>query len=592
MLNIFQGKHWYRINGFAAGLVLVLALFWGSVSAVEVKVTVEGVEDELLKNVEAFLQIAQEATAGDLTVTRMNRLHAKAPDQIRAALQPFGYYGVVVDSDLKTDDQKASQWRTLYRVTPGEPTKVGHVAFEVTGEAAEDEGFPRTFGVSEGDRFVHSDYEDAKNALLLAAAGRGYLDARFERSRVTVDPERATADIDVSFAAGARYYFGPVRVEQEILDPGYLERFVHLERGEPYDQNAVLKLQTSLYDTDYFRRVEMEPVLAERDPDTGEVPLRVVAVANKRDLYRIGAGFATDIGPKITFDWTRRWVNRSGHRSKVELVVAQKSQSLNGEYRIPLSDPVKDYFYIKPELYRLDTSTRLEETASVDAARSSPWFGWRRVWGVQYRYENYDIADESEYVNELVPFVELSRTVSDNPLYTAKGYRLKFSLLGTVEYVGSTSNYVSATASGKWVRRFADDYRFITRADLGATWADSIQDVPGSRRFFAGGDQSIRGYDFEDLGPRDPDTGKVIGGRYLGVGSLELERVIEGDWSAAVFYDFGNAFDPDLDNEFMQSVGVGARWRSPIGQIRLDLGVGIESDDTPVRLHLVIGPDL
>jgi len=155
----------------------------------------------------------------------------------------------------------------------------------------------------------------------------------------------------------------------------------------------------------------------------------------------------------------------------------------------------------------------------------------------------------------------------------------------------SETNWLGATINYKVIRSFGEDFRFIARTDLGAILAADIADVPASERFFAGGDQSIRGYVYDDLGPRDPDTGDVLGGRYLAVGSLELERKIEGDWSGALFYDFGNAFDPDLGNEFKQSLGAGVRWRSPIGQIRLDLGVGLESDP-PFRVHLVIGPDL
>lgn len=557
--------------------------------ALELEVDLEGVEDDLLKNVEAFLQIHQERSSGQLTERRMKRLHDKAPEQIASALQPFGYYASAVDAELQETGPAA--WRARYAITPGPRTTIERVDFVVIGEAVEDPGFERAFGVAEGDELIHTAYEDAKNELLLHAGERGYLDARFERSVVSVDPQRNKAVIDIRFSSGPRYYFGPVRIEQNILDPDFVQRFVHLKRGEPYDQKAVLKLQSELYDADYFKHVEMVPVTAERDPETKEVPLQIVATENKRNKYRVGLGFATDVGPRVTFDWTRRWVTRTGHRASVDLEIAQKYQSLSGLYRIPLKDPVKDEFTIKPEIYRLDTGDRIEEVAEVDVARSLLWNGWRGSYGIQIRYEDYDIGGESDTYREVAPYIEVRRTVSDNPLYTTKGYRLRYELVGTTQAFGSTSNYLSTSLSAKWIHSFAGQYRFLTRGDLGATLAENIDDVPASRRFFAGGDQSIRGYGYDDLGPRDPDTGDVLGGRFLAVGSLELERKIEGDWSGALFYDFGNAFDPDLDNEFKQSAGIGARWRSPIGQIRLDLGVGLESNP-PFRVHLVIGPDL
>jgi len=163
----------------------------------------------------------------------------------------------------------------------------------------------------------------------------------------------------------------------------------------------------------------------------------------------------------------------------------------------------------------------------------------------------------------------------------------------------SESSFLSGELQLKWVHRFTPQYRLITRADLGATLADSVDDLPASRRFYAGGDNSIRGWGFDALGPNDPQTDKTVGGRYLAVGSLELERHIKGAWSAAVFTDFGNAFDPDYEQSFAQSVGLGLRWASPIGQVRFDLAFALTTergDDEdglpPARLHLVIGPDL
>ena len=571
-----------------AGMLFWLVPAWG----LDLTVHIEGVDGEVKKNVEAFLQIYQERGNKAMRAARLRRLHSRATDEIRRALQPFGYYRVEVDAELARGKGEGAGWVATYRIDPGEPVTVASVDYVLDGEAAFDIDFPQIFGVTEGMALDHAKWEASKAELLFAAAERGYLDARLEHSRIVVDPELNTADIEVRFDSGPRYYFGPVRFRQDVLRPDYLQRFVGLKPGAPYDQNAVLRLQTTLFGTDYFSRVEMVPMVEEADPETNAVPLEVHISPNKRDKYRGGLGFATDIGPRLTLDWTRRWVNRRGHRARAELVYAPKYQSILGEYWIPLKRPASENIRIKAEAYHEETDTRIDDVASLDVAHSVQRRGWRRDIGVEFSYEDYDISDEQNDVNELVPYIELSRTVTDSPLYTARGYRLKFGLRGTVEYVGSTASYVSATASGKWVRAFGGDYRFLTRGDFGATWADSIDDVPGSRRVFAGGDQSIRGYGFEDLGPRDPDTGDVLGGRYLAVGSLELERRIKGNWSGAVFYDFGNAFDPDLDNEFKQSVGIGGRWRSPIGQIRLDLGVGIESDDTPLRFHLVIGPDL
>ncbi len=225
---------------------------------------------------------------------------------------------------------------------------------------------------------------------------------------------------------------------------------------------------------------------------------------------------------------------------------------------------------------------------------------WRRTIGIGYRYEDYSINEvEQDAINELVPYITWAKTVTDDPIYTKKGYRLKYGILGTTDALISPASYLSGTLDFKWIQAFWKDYRLIARTDLGATWANSVDDLPASRRFYAGGDSSIRGWGFDALGPNDPVTDETVGGRYLAVGSLELERKIKGPWSAAVFTDFGNAFDPSYEQQFEQSVGVGLRWLSPIGQIRLDVAFALTKDDwqqgdgfPPTRLHFIIGPDL
>jgi translocation and assembly module TamA len=118
-----------------------------------------------------------------------------------------------------------------------------------------------------------------------------------------------------------------------------------------------------------------------------------------------------------------------------------------------------------------------------------------------------------------------------------------------------------------------------------------VEELPPSKRFYTGGDNTIRGFSFEELGPRD-EAGEVIGGRYLAVGSLEIERRLGGGWSLALFVDGGNAYDPDFEAEAAYAAGLGVRWHSPVGPVRLDLARGDYLDEQAWRLHLVVGPEL
>jgi len=565
--------------------------------ALKLEVRVEGLKGEREANVLALLSIYNERAEAELNATRVEALHRRAPDQIREALAPFGLYRVKIEDRLERPAGDDDIWRALYRVEPGEPVRITRLDYQVTGEGATDPVFPKTFPMKVGDVLLHAAYEKAKSDIRYAATSAGYLDYRLARHQVLIDPLAYEAHVHFHLETGPQYRLGTVRFKQDLLNEDLLERYVRFESGDVYNPDVLLGLQGRLLGSEYYSDVEIVPLKDEVDADN-RVPIEVVAQRNKANKYRIGLGFATDVGPRLTLDYRRRYLTSRGHKLRTELSLAPALSQWELDYRIPIQDPTRDYIIVKPISAYYDTATRQGWVHSIQAAHStlSPG-GWRRNLGLDYRYEDLDINENvMGATNELAPNVSWSRTIADDPVFTNDGYRLKYSLVGAMQGVVSEASYLSGQLQFKWVRRFARDYRFITRTDLGATWAESVDDLPASRRFYAGGDNSIRGWGFDALGPNDPVTDETVGGRYLAVGSLELERRVKGPWSAAVFTDFGNAFDPDYEQELAQSVGMGLRWASPIGQVRFDLAFAVSRDadegTPPARLHIVIGPDL
>lgn len=582
-------------------VVCLLALQPGVALALTLQVAVEGLAGQEQANVLALLGIQRQKGDDDLTPARIRSLHRQAAGQIREALEPFGYYRVEVDEQLDEPADPNGTWRALYRVRRGEPVRIASVDYQVTGDGAGDPAFPRQFPLRVGDVLLHATYEKAKNDIRYAASAKGYLDYQLTSHQVLIDPVAYQAHVEFHLDTGPQYRLGTIRFRQDLLDESFLRRYVDLRPGEIYDPDRLLALQGRLLGTEYYSDVEIRPLEDQVGPDR-EIPIEVIAKRNKANKFRVGLGFATDAGPRFSMDWRRRYLNSLGHKLRTELSLAPALSSLELDYRIPVQDPTRDYVVIKPQSVNYDTATRSGWTHTIQVAYSSlVGDGWRRNLGVDYRYEDLDVNDTSQGATvELVPNVSWSKTVADDPVNTNRGYRIKASLLGAVQGLISESSFLSGELQVKWVHRFTPRYRLITRADLGATLADSVDDLPASRRFYAGGDNSIRGWGFDALGPTDPETDKTVGGRYLAVGSLELERHIKGAWSAAVFTDFGNAFDPDYAQSFDQSVGLGLRWASPIGQVRLDLAFALTTDRgdgddggaPPARLHLVIGPDL
>ena len=580
--------------------MLVLVLAATKAAALKLEVRVEGLAGEQQANVLALLAIYQERKDAALTEPRLLALNRLAPQQIREALTPFGFYRVEVQDSLTPPADPNGTWVATYRVAPGTPVTITAVNYQITGPGADNPVFPREFPLKVGDVLRHEQYEKAKADLRYAASSQGFLDYQLVRHEVLVNPVTNGAVVNLELDTGRRYVFGPVTFNQDLLADRLLRRYLRFKPGDVYNPDRLVSLQSRLLGTEYFGKVEIVP---HKDP-SGEslvVPIEVVAEPNKANKFRVGAGFATDIGPRVSVDWSRRYLNRWGHHFHTLLSLSQAESRFNFDYRIPIGDPRRDYLRINPDVSYYDTTTRSGSIALIHFGQSivTP-SGWRRDLGIDYRYENYSINDvQTAAVNELIPSASWAKTVADDPIYTAKGYRLKATVLGSVAGVVSPTSYLSGLVDFKGIRRLSEHYRLIVRSDLGATWADSVDDLPASRRFYAGGDQSIRGWGYDALGPDDPITDETIGGRYLAVGSVELERAIKGPWSLAVFTDFGNAFDPDYEMVFEQSVGLQVAWRSPIGQVRLAVAFALTKDQgpstwglPPARLHFIIGPDL
>jgi translocation and assembly module TamA len=236
-----------------------------------------------------------------------------------------------------------------------------------------------------------------------------------------------------------------------------------------------------------------------------------------------------------------------------------------------------------------DTSTSDTTAASVTWYRV-PNQGWSKERSLTLSHEEFEVGDEKGNSTVLMPGIGWSRVLASDRLYPRKGVRLGLKLRGAAEQIVSNVSFAQAIGNAKAVLSLPARLRLITRVDAGATAMKTFEELPASVRFFAGGDNSIRGYSYESLGPKD-DEGDVVGGRNLLVGSVELERLLLDKWAVALFADSGNAFDrAHVDPR--TGVGIGIRWRSPVGPVRFDIAHPLKDSDEVFRIHFSMGPEL
>jgi translocation and assembly module TamA len=216
--------------------------------------------------------------------------------------------------------------------------------------------------------------------------------------------------------------------------------------------------------------------------------------------------------------------------------------------------------------------------------------GWQRVISLKWQHEQYELGDDSGLSTLLMPGISYAYLHSDNQVDPSHGYRLQFDLSAAKRGVLSDADVLHGNVLLKGLTTRADKHRLRGRVQFGGTESGGFSSGPPSLRFFAGGDQSVRGYDYQSLSPEN-SQGDKIGGRYLFAASAEYQYSVAERWRVASFVDQGNTFN-SLDFPSLKSaVGIGLRWVSPVGPLRLDLAHPLDSEGG-VRVHFSMGPEL
>jgi translocation and assembly module TamA len=567
---------------------LVPALFPCAAFAAGLDIKVEGVPDEIRDAVLADLAL-QQYTGRDVSAAQIKRLFKSAEAEVRKGLEPFGYYNASVQGALHETEKG---FEAVFNVTPGPPVLVQNESVKVDGEGAEMRQVRRAirrFAPAEGERLHHGQYEASKGAIESALFETGFLRAKAVKHRVEVSRKANTANIDLLWQSGPRLKFGPVRFSEAQFSPEFLRRFIPWDEGTYYSPDDLLEFQQRLTDADYFSTVSVVP---DTSSDTSlEVPVDVTLTPAKRSVYRAGVFMSTDTGPGVRLGLQRRWVNEKGHKLNADIEYAQRLKSVSTGYRIPLKGRNERSYNFGANYRDEETDTSISRTERLTANETRRWRGFTRTLGLTYVSGDFEIAENQEYSSLFYFEGTLTKKQANDLSFPRRGYSLGFTFRYAPEVLISDTTFTTAIADAKWIRSLGRRNRLLLRASLGATAVDDFNMLTPDLRFFAGGDRSIRGFDYQQLGTTN-DAGLVIGGENLVVASAELERYFLPRWGAAVFVDGGDAF---RSGEFDQNIGagIGLRWRSPVGVLRVDFAKPVSSDLADEwRIHFSVGPDL
>ena len=555
-------------------------LAWG-----DLEVSVDGVSGDELANIEARLSILGYANEDGDDEAEVRRLHRRAEVDIRGALEAYGFYSPAVRGKLSG---KGRNWKAVYKVDPGEPTLLGTVVIEVSGDGREFPALAKAVADSDlrpGRRVQHAAYDATKGALARAAFDNGFLDARFTAHALRVDPEARRADVELRLETGPRYSFGEVDLQQEGLDPEFVRRYIPIVPGEAFEPAKLVQSQFALSDLGYFGTVEVQPH-RERAVDR-RVPITIVTTPRPPRRYDVSAGYGTDTGARAGLGAEFRRLTDTGHRLRTDLRVSEKKNVVGADYRIPLGTQAGENFGINTAYTDEKINEGFSRTYDLGFTLSRTPGDWQRQVYVKHRYEQSLTADTGlDSTKLLLPGVTLIRGELDDPIHARLGWSLYADLHGGHEALLSDVTFAQGRVLLRGVLPLGQRGRLLLRGEYGANQVEALTELPPSQRFFAGGDQSVRGYSYQSLAPTNA-VGEVIGGNYLNTYSVEAEFPVWGNWGTAVFVDAGGA-DNDATPSLSRGVGAGVRYRAPVGTLQIDLAHPLDGDERGVRPHIGI----
>ncbi|WP_298610314.1 autotransporter assembly complex family protein [uncultured Thiothrix sp.] len=566
-----------------------------------VKVSIQGAEPSLEDNLRAYLPSLRNLKC-ESPAERIERYIDSAQSKLTKGAEAMGYFTAKFDM---TSARQNNCWAFNIVVEPGPTVTVAKSNIRITGQGAQSDDFKEIASnppYSNNEVLVTQKYEDFKSSLTRAASRLGYFDAQFVEREIQVNIDSRQAVVNLHFDTGKRYQFGQVDIEQDVLDQKFLKRYLRVEAGKDYNSEDLLRQQRLLENSGYYSDVQISSNYQKTEKN--RVPVEIKALRNKRYAYTGKLAFASDDGFTIEGGMSARWVNRKGHKLDVALLYTQSGYLKTGfKYIVPLWQPEHEYAGIDVSWIKskdsidfagIPLATYLDQRKLEFNYNRRTESDWQQTAFISFFEEKFRLVIDGDSIPDNTQLTligaRVNKTKATDPLYPEKGWRVSGEIKGSHKSILSDETLLQARVDGKYLHNFDSGGKAIARGAVGATWVDTDSVMPKSLGFTTGGQDSVRGFDSNALGEFD-EYGEVTGGKNLLVTSLEYEHPVTEKISAAVFADAGSAFDDWKNYDLHVGAGVGVRYKSPLGPVRLDLAV--PKDNTKdLHFYFSLGPDL
>ena len=625
-------------------VLVVLLLQTAPAMADSLKIRVTGLTEKLGAQIETRLATYQLESDTELKKQRLRGVQADAGKEAIKALRPFGYYHAeIATSELAKVDKG---WQLTLAIEHGPPLKVVSSAVELTGDGQalpELVRWKERWPLKVGKRMDQSVWEERKRTGLELAEAAGYLGAKFTEHVIEVDLDNNAATLRLVLDTGPQAVIGTVSFQQESLKPGILELLPRFKEGQAYNAWLLEKFRLDVWRTGYFDEVELveERHLEESPP---RVNLLVVARERNRNTYQGSLGYGTDTEVRAQVLWSRHILSARGDSLEMGLGWQQKNEeySFKSGYRLPRRVQEREFwtadFYVRQENEDFKVKAEDDDEEFIDLTNGnvvdySIKLGQLKVRDLDEGYQQIFETWYGQYVLEKSTFNLLDLNLTENgvalldddlseyrdvnssfsigvnwdwPVVRGTGFRTEGHherawIFTANEAWGSERDFSQAYVASTWHKMLGRNFKVLVRGEVGYSEADvssvqvtvgdqllqlSVTELPNLYRFKAGGSRSVRGYAFEHL------SNNGIGSNNIVTAGAELEWQFREDWSLAAFVDAGNAFNDWDEMNIKKGVGLGVRWYSIAGPIRLDFAQALDFEGDPWRIHFTIGTPL
>lgn len=571
-----------HLRSFTLGLALLLCLLQAA-HAYTVEIRGAGSFSELL---DEYLDIRRHQDDADMNDEEWRRLAGITPQQIRDLLATEGYFSPAVTTELATEE---GQLLARFSIDLGAPATVNAVDIRFHGPIVEAypqrvERLRRQWSLKPGERFTQDDWTEAKNALLRGLLVRDYPAAAITASEARIEPEQQRATLAVDIDSGPAFTFGELQIEGlQRYSRAMIDSLNPIRPGERYSQEKLNELQSRLTDTGYFSSVfpsiDIDPANAER------APIKVNVAENPRRQLGLGLGFSTDTGAGAKVKWLDRHFLGRDWRLQSQLELNRETRLLDAALYLPARGngwvPNFNTRYERTNLAgeindKLRAGARMSTLSRID----------ERNAGIAFFVDQQKLPDRTvNHRRALLAEYSYTRRRVDNLLAPRRGYVAGIEFGAGPKGLINEATILRMTARATWLKPIQRDWQVVLRGEAGQVMIADRTKVPADLLFRTGGAQSVRGYGYDTLGVQQ--GGAIVGGRVKAVLSAEAIYRITPQWGAALFHDAGNAADSWGDFRLRHGTGIGARWRSPIGPVNLDLAYGHATGQP--QLHFSVG---